>query len=79
MSELQPQITVADICDRLGRKAIAERVNRHVSAVSNAIADNKFPASWYAPIRAMCVEANAPCPGDLFNFVGDHAAVDKAS
>ena len=61
--------TAADICDALGRKAIAERIGVGLTAVSNASVLGQFPAYWYLAIREMCAESGLPCPDAMFSFV----------
>lgn len=63
------QITASAICDALGRRNIAARLDRKVTAVSNAAAGGVFPSSWYLAIREMCAEAMIDCPEHLFSFV----------
>jgi len=62
------QTTVSDLCDALGRKEIAARLEVGAAAVSNASSDGLFPAGWYAVIREMCQESGLNCPDTLFNF-----------
>lgn len=62
------EITVADICDRLGRKVIAERVGVGVTAVSNASVEGKFASAWFLAIKGMCDDIGIPCPERLFKF-----------
>lgn len=69
MCKIHTDISALEVCDALGRRDIALRVRRGVTAVSNAAADGKFPASWYLAIRAMCVSAGLPCPEQLFKFL----------
>lgn len=64
-------ITVAQICDALGRRAIAERLGRSRSAVTEGIRGGLFPSSWYLKIKAMCSEAGLECPDRLFTFLPD--------
>lgn len=63
------QITASAICDALGRRNIAARLDRKVTAVSNAATEGVFPSSWYLAIREMCAEAGIDCPEHLFSFV----------
>lgn len=82
--ETNEPIKVADICDLLGRKAIAEAVNVRTTAVSNAVAVNCFPSKWYLIIKAMCDARNHSCPSELFSFeraadAAPAADVDKQS
>ena len=62
-------VSVTTVCDALGRRNIADRVRRGVTAVSNAVSDGLFPASWYLAIKAMCRDAGIECPDALFKFV----------
>lgn len=61
-------ITVAAICDRIGRKKIAEALNVRVTAVSNAVKDNCFPSKWYLVISALAHADGIECPDGLFAF-----------
>lgn len=58
------------IIERLGRKAIADRLHVGLTAVGNAASDNMFPAAWYAAIKDMCDEVGQECPTFVFNFKG---------
>lgn len=60
--------TTRDICDRIGRKLVADRIGVSKKAVSNAVAEGVFPARWYRELRAVCSEQGIECPEDLFNF-----------
>lgn len=62
-------ITARKICDVLGRRQIAERVQRGISAVSNAAVEGRFPAVWFVVVREMCAEARIECPERLFGFL----------
>ena len=73
MEHIEAPLTVSDICDKLGRKAIAERLNVGATAVSNASVEQKFPAAWYAVIREMCGSSGIDCPLDAFNWKGTDA------
>lgn len=65
-----PKITASDICDVLGRRAIADKIGVGMSAVSNASVDGRFPAKWFRAIQSMCSDAGIECPDRLFNFIG---------
>ena len=67
--EASAQASITDLCDLLGRREIARRVARGVTAVGNAVADGKFPASWYLAIKLMCDERGVECPLQLFRFI----------
>lgn len=76
------QITVADICDAIGRGLIAATLEVRKSAVSNAVSENRFPSKWYLVIKALCAERSMDCPEDLFAFdrlVAEVAPTDGAS
>lgn len=61
-------ITAADICDRLGRKAIADCIGVGLTAVSNASAEGSFSPAWFVAIKAMCDREGIACPERLFRF-----------
>lgn len=65
---LEECITVADICDRLGRRAIAETIGVGATAVSNASAEGLFSPAWFVGIKTMCDKAGLPCPERLFKW-----------
>lgn len=58
------------LIEKLGRKALADRLGVGLTAVGNAATDNLFPAAWYAAVKAMCDEVGHDCPLSLFNFKG---------
>lgn len=62
-------MSAAEVCDVLGRRNISLRVNRGLTAVSNAATEGMFPASWYLTIKAMCDAASIECPDRLFKFI----------
>lgn len=68
-----PEITAADICDALGRKEMAARLERTVAAVSNAASDGAFPAGWFLVISQMCADRGVECPARLFRFLTPQA------
>ncbi len=63
------EVTAADICDTLGRKEMAARLERTVAAVSNAASDGAFPAGWFLVISQMCADKGIDCPSRLFRFL----------
>lgn len=69
MDKSHDTISVSDVCDVLGRRNVALRVGRGLTAVSNAAVDGQFPASWYLAVREMCVAMDVPCPDRLFKFL----------
>ena len=64
-----PEITAAKLCDLLGRKDMAARLDRTVAAISNAASDGAFPAGWFLVISEMCAERDIECPPSLFRFL----------
>lgn len=64
-----PEVTASHICDKLGRREMADRLNRTVAAISNAASDGAFPAGWYLVISEMCAEKGVDCPQGLFRFL----------
>lgn len=71
-------ITAASICDALGRKEMAARLDRSVAAISNAATDGAFPSGWFLIIAEMCAARGIPCPASLFTFLPpDTASTDR--
>lgn len=66
---MHPMITASEICDRIGRKKLAERLGVGRTAISNAAVDGRFPAKWFMVIKTLCDEEGVECPLLLFNFV----------
>lgn len=70
MDQIETRITTAaGICDALGRKEMAARLERTVAAVSNAASDGAFPSGWYLIISEMCEARGIVCPPSLFTFL----------
>lgn len=69
-NHINTKSTVAEVCDLLGRKEMAERLNVGVTAVSNACVEDRFPAAWYAVILSMCQNRGIACPLCLFGWKG---------
>jgi|GEM_PF-2190423 len=71
--------TAKDICDQIGRQRLATFFDVGVTAVSNAVASNKFSASWFDGLEQLCLEKGIACPRELFNFRvnGDPKKVDE--
>ena len=67
-------ISAVEICDTLGRKAMANRLRRSVAAVSNAAASGVFPSAWFLVIQEMCSTAGIFCPRELFAFITPEVA-----
>lgn len=70
--------SVADICNRLGRAKLATAVGVGLTAVANAVAENRFPARWFFVVRALCDQAEIQCPETLFNFILISTSEDAA-
>lgn len=62
---------VLNICQTIGRDLLARSLGVGRQAVSNAVADEMFPASWYAVIKHECDQRGLECPISLFRFKGD--------
>lgn len=76
-------VTVEHICDAVGRAEMARVLGVRKQAISNAVADGRFPAKWFSVVRDMCVHRGVECPEGLFNFaqpaavnVSDEASAD---
>lgn len=62
--------STSEICDTVGRAAIASAVRVGMSQVSNAVSENRFPARWYFAVKKLCEQAGISCPEHLFSFTG---------
>jgi hypothetical protein len=60
--------TVEKISDEIGRKRLAALIGVGRSAVTNAIKDGVFPASWFVVVSRECEAAKIDCPLSAFNF-----------
>lgn len=65
--------TTREICDAIGRAALANELGVRTTAVSNAVVTNAFPASWFKVIERMTARAGVKCPHDLFTWKGNHS------
>ena len=65
---------VAVVLAALGRLRVRLRLNLSQSSLTDAIADGKFPAPWYAPMKALADEKGVELPLCLFNWRKDSAA-----
>lgn len=61
------------IADEIGRKRIADAVGVGVTAVSNAVVRNRFPASWFVAIEKLATEKGMNCPPELFGMKTLHS------
>jgi hypothetical protein len=58
------------LADALGRKEIAAAVGVGLTAVSNAVVRQAFPASWFSACQHLAFQKNVPFPADLFQQRG---------
>ncbi len=72
------EITASAVCDALGRKEMAARLERTVAAVSNAASEGAFPPGWYLVISEMCRAKGIDCPPRLFRFLPPQSADPSA-
>ncbi|MEM8616775.1 MAG: hypothetical protein AAGF20_07550 [Pseudomonadota bacterium] len=54
--------------DKLGTKAIVERLGVSKQSVSDAVSAGSFPAMWYEQLSALAKERGESCPINLFNM-----------
>lgn len=59
---------VSSICEAIGRGVLADRLGVGRQAISNAVTEGSFPASWYAIIKDECDRTGTKCPRRLFRF-----------
>ena len=71
--------TAAAVCDALGRREMAARLERTVAAVSNAASEGVFPSGWFLVISKMCEDRGVECPLSLFNFLAPADAISAAA
>lgn len=60
--------TAEQVADALGRKAIADAAGVGVTAVSNAVVRNRFPATWFLAVTGLAKGAGQQCPPELFGM-----------
>lgn len=66
------------IIDSLGSSVIEERLGLTGFSVRAAKRDGMFPARWYRPMKALCVENNVECPDEAFRWIdADKKTVPK--
>lgn len=63
-------LSVAAICEAVGRRRISVEIGVKATAVSNAVSNGKFPAHWFDVIERLCGEVGVECPRSLFSFAG---------
>lgn len=61
--------TVEHICDKVGRIKLKDRLGVSKSAVTNAIANDRFPARWVEVVRSECKSLGIECPDELFGII----------
>ena len=66
---LANMMKAAHLADALGRKRMADAIGVGLTAVSNAVVRNTFPASWFIVCKSLAEESGIECPPDLFSFV----------
>lgn len=76
---LPHKISAKEVCDVLGRRAMAKRLGVGVTQISNASVEGQFPARWFAILRDMCAEAGIDCPEYLFTFIAPTAPQEDAA
>ncbi len=59
---------VINITDALGVEAITKKLGVTRHSVRHARTTGLFPASWYAPLLAMCGDVGVDCPIEAFNW-----------
>jgi hypothetical protein len=60
----------AQFADAIGRKEIADAVGVGLTAVSNAVVRQAFPASWFSACQRLAIQKKVPFPADLFQQRG---------
>jgi hypothetical protein len=65
--------TVIDIVKELTPKVLARKLGVRNTAISNAVAQSRFPARWYQVVSEMCSDKGMDVEGGgfraLFNFI----------
>ncbi len=61
-------ITASKLADAIGRKKLADSLGVGVTAVSNHVVMNSFPASWFFVCSRLATEVGVICPKELFSF-----------
>lgn len=72
------QITTLTFADAVGRKKIADAVGVGLTAVSNGVVRNAFPASWFYACQKLAQSAGVECPPALFQQRPCSQSVDCA-
>lgn len=66
----------SEVCDKIGRKRMADSLGVGVTTISNAAVAGIFPARWYAVVKGFCLSDGIECPDELFNFIKPNTRVD---
>lgn len=64
---------VREITDTLATDALCARLGVKPHSIRHARTTGTFPASWYAPLKAMCDAAGIECPMSAFNWKAEAA------
>jgi len=54
--------------DAIGRASIAEATGVGLTAVSNTVVRERFPASWYLVLQRLAEKKGIDCPPELFGM-----------
>lgn len=68
-AHLTPPLTVAELCDRIGRKHLQRSLGVGRTAISNACIDGRFPAKWFRVVKGECEQRGLALDDDHFAFV----------
>lgn len=61
-------LTAKHIVETLGRTEMQERLGVATQSITNCIAENEFPARYYAVLKEMAEERELEMPLSLFNW-----------
>ncbi len=61
-----------EFADAVGRKKMADALNVGVTAVSNAVVRDRFPATWLETCRALAADMEVDFPLHLFGQKGSY-------
>jgi hypothetical protein len=60
--------TPREIAETLGYGQIAAAVGVGLTAVSNAVSRDRFPATWFIVVSKLCRERGMDCPPEAFGM-----------
>lgn len=69
ISDEVSSVSIEKICDAIGRARLVEQLSVSKSAVTNAIANDRFPARWVSVVRSECDSIGIQCPDELFGII----------